>query len=109
MVWGACNLQKNGSRCNNKFIEVIVLSISSIFAQGEVNAATARDRYLHDIMAVLMKRLDRDGREDLAKASFDYLPTRVFELTVHSLDLARTLDVRVELPSQAALPPSDHC
>jgi uncharacterized protein (TIGR03083 family) len=32
----------------------------------------------------------------------DYLPTRVFELTVHSLDLARALDVWVELPTQAA-------
>jgi uncharacterized protein (TIGR03083 family) len=32
----------------------------------------------------------------------DYLPTRVFELTVHSLDLARALDIEVDLPTQAA-------
>jgi uncharacterized protein (TIGR03083 family) len=32
----------------------------------------------------------------------DYLPTRVFELTVHSLDLARALDLCPELPTQAA-------
>jgi len=32
----------------------------------------------------------------------DYLPTRVFEVTVHSLDLARALDIRVDLPTQAA-------
>ncbi|WP_102959395.1 ribonuclease D [Mangrovicella endophytica] len=33
--------------------------------------------YLHDIMGVLYKRLDREDRMDLAKASFAYLPTRV--------------------------------
>jgi uncharacterized protein (TIGR03083 family) len=32
----------------------------------------------------------------------DYLPTRVFELTVHSLDLAHALDIFVDLPTQAA-------
>jgi uncharacterized protein (TIGR03083 family) len=32
----------------------------------------------------------------------DYLPTRVFELTVHSLDLARALGIKVDLPTQAA-------
>lgn len=31
----------------------------------------------------------------------DYLPTRVFELTVHSLDLARALDIAVEAPVPA--------
>lgn len=33
----------------------------------------------------------------------DYLPTRVFELTVHSLDLARALGRKIELPKQAAV------
>jgi ribonuclease D len=32
--------------------------------------------YLHDMMGVLLKRLERDDRLDLAKASFAYLPTR---------------------------------
>jgi ribonuclease D len=32
--------------------------------------------YLHDMMGVLLKRLERDDRMALAKASFAYLPTR---------------------------------
>jgi ribonuclease D len=32
--------------------------------------------YLHDMMGVLLKRLERDDRLDIAKASFAYLPTR---------------------------------
>lgn len=32
--------------------------------------------YLHQLKAVFDERLAREGREDLARASFDYLPTR---------------------------------
>ena len=32
--------------------------------------------YLHDMMGVLLKRLERDDRMAIAKASFAYLPTR---------------------------------
>ena len=32
--------------------------------------------YLHDMMGVLLKRLERDDRLAIAKASFAYLPTR---------------------------------
>jgi uncharacterized protein (TIGR03083 family) len=32
----------------------------------------------------------------------DYLPTRVFELTVHTLDIAATISVPVALPAEAA-------
>ena len=32
--------------------------------------------YLHDMMGVLLKRLERDDRMAIAKASFSYLPTR---------------------------------
>ncbi|KAB0679328.1 ribonuclease D [Aureimonas leprariae] len=43
---------------------------------AQVEYAASDVLHLHDIMAVLLKRLERDDRMDLAKASFDYLPTR---------------------------------
>ena len=43
---------------------------------AQIEYAASDVLHLHDIMAVLLKRLERDGRTELAKASFDYLPTR---------------------------------
>lgn len=49
---------------------------------AQVEYAASDVLYLHDIMGVLYKRLDREDRMDLAKACFAFLPTRV------KLDLA---------------------
>ncbi|WP_152046439.1 ribonuclease D [Aureimonas psammosilenae] len=43
---------------------------------AQIEYAASDVLHLHDIMAVLMKRLEREERGDLAKASFAYLPTR---------------------------------
>ncbi|MBO0903153.1 ribonuclease D [Jiella sonneratiae] len=51
-------------------------------SQAQVEYAASDVLYLHDIMGVLYKRLDREDRMDLAKACFAFLPTRV------KLDLA---------------------
>lgn len=32
--------------------------------------------YLHELQAVLQRRLDREGRKDVANAAFEFLPTR---------------------------------
>jgi ribonuclease D len=44
--------------------------------QAQLDYAASDVLHLHDIMAVLLKRLEREARTDLAQASFDYLPTR---------------------------------
>jgi len=49
---------------------------------AQVEYAASDVLYLHDIMGVLYKRLDREDRMDLAKSCFAFLPTRV------KLDLA---------------------
>ncbi len=49
---------------------------------AQVEYAASDVLYLHDIMGVLYKRLEREERMDLAKACFAFLPTRV------KLDLA---------------------
>ena len=49
---------------------------------AQVEYAASDVLYLHDIMGVLYKRLDREDRMDMAKACFQFLPTRV------KLDLA---------------------
>ena len=49
---------------------------------AQVEYAAADVLYLHDIMGVLYKRLEREERMDLAKACFTFLPSRV------KLDLA---------------------
>jgi ribonuclease D len=43
---------------------------------AQIEYAASDVLHLHDIMAVLMKRLERDDRTALAEASFAYLPTR---------------------------------
>lgn len=43
---------------------------------AQVEYAASDVLYLHDLMGVLLKRLEREDREDLAKESFRYLPTR---------------------------------
>ncbi|GGE07123.1 3'-5' exonuclease [Aureimonas endophytica] len=43
---------------------------------AQIEYAASDVLHLHDIMAVLLKRLEREDRLDLAKASFAYLPTR---------------------------------
>ncbi|MEX6507228.1 ribonuclease D [Jiella sp. M17.18] len=49
---------------------------------AQIEYAASDVLYLHDIMGVLYKRLDREDRMDLARACFAFLPTRV------KLDLA---------------------
>ena len=44
--------------------------------QAQLDYAASDVLYLHDLMGVLLKRLEREERMDLARASFDYLPTR---------------------------------
>jgi ribonuclease D len=44
--------------------------------QAQLDYAASDVLYLHDLMGVLLKRLEREDRMDLARASFDYLPTR---------------------------------
>ncbi|MCQ8782362.1 ribonuclease D [Mangrovibrevibacter kandeliae] len=55
-------------------------------SQAQIDYAASDVLYLHDIMGELMKRLEREGRTGLAKASFAYLPTRA------KLDLAGWAD-----------------
>ncbi|MFD2238907.1 ribonuclease D [Aureimonas populi] len=43
---------------------------------AQIEYAASDVLYLHDLMGVLLKRLEREERLDLAKASFAYLPTR---------------------------------
>ncbi|MBB3997624.1 ribonuclease D [Aureimonas pseudogalii] len=43
---------------------------------AQLDYAASDVLYLHDMMGVLLKRLEREERLDLARASFDYLPTR---------------------------------
>ncbi|WP_062226675.1 ribonuclease D [Aureimonas frigidaquae] len=50
--------------------------------QAQLDYAASDVLYLHDLMGVLLKRLEREDRLDLARASFAYLPTRA------KLDLA---------------------
>ena len=49
---------------------------------AQVEYAASDVLYLHDIMGVLYKRLDREDRMDVARSCFAFLPTRV------KLDLA---------------------
>jgi ribonuclease D len=43
---------------------------------AQIEYAASDVLYLHDMMGVLLKRLEREERLDLARASFAYLPTR---------------------------------
>ncbi|WP_062236065.1 ribonuclease D [Aureimonas sp. N4] len=43
---------------------------------AQLDYAASDVLYLHDLMGVLLQRLEREGRTDLAKAAFDFLPTR---------------------------------
>ncbi|MEF2073100.1 ribonuclease D [Consotaella aegiceratis] len=49
---------------------------------AQIEYAASDVLYLHDLMGVLLKRLEREDRMELARASFAYLPTRA------KLDLA---------------------
>jgi ribonuclease D len=44
---------------------------------AQIEYAASDVLYLHDIMGVLYKRLDREDRMDLARSCFAFLPTRV--------------------------------
>ena len=44
---------------------------------AQVEYAASDVLYLHDIMGVLYKRLEREERMDIAKSCFGFLPTRV--------------------------------
>jgi len=43
---------------------------------AQLDYAASDVLYLHDLMGVLLQRLEREDRTDLAKAAFDFLPTR---------------------------------
>lgn len=43
---------------------------------AQIEYAASDVLYLHDLMGVLLKRLEREDRMELAKASFGFLPTR---------------------------------
>jgi uncharacterized protein (TIGR03083 family) len=65
-------------------------------------------RGLRDSLDAAQDALDRLGGDDPVVETVaggtrvsDYLPTRTFELTVHSLDIARAVDVRFEPPPAA--------
>ncbi|KTR03754.1 3'-5' exonuclease [Aureimonas ureilytica] len=44
--------------------------------QAQLDYAASDVLYLHDLMGVLLQRLEREDRMELAKAAFDFLPTR---------------------------------
>ncbi|WP_182083858.1 ribonuclease D [Aureimonas sp. ME7] len=44
--------------------------------QAQLDYAASDVLYLHDLMGVLLKKLEREDRLELAEASFRYLPTR---------------------------------
>ncbi|MBC8129993.1 MAG: ribonuclease D [Rhizobiaceae bacterium] len=43
---------------------------------AQIEYAASDVLYLHDLMGVLLKRLEREERLDIARASFGFLPTR---------------------------------
>lgn len=43
---------------------------------AQIEYAASDVLHLHDLMGVLLQRLEREDRLDIARASFDYLPTR---------------------------------
>ncbi len=43
---------------------------------AQLDYAASDVLYLHDLMGVLMQRLEREDRTELANAAFDFLPTR---------------------------------
>lgn len=45
-------------------------------SQAQVHYAATDVLHLHRIREILMARLEREGRADLAQAAFDFLPTR---------------------------------
>ncbi|WP_336744544.1 ribonuclease D [Aureimonas altamirensis] len=45
-------------------------------SQAQIDYAASDVLYLHDLMGVLLQRLEREGRLDIARESFRYLPTR---------------------------------
>lgn len=55
-------------------------------SEAQLEYAAADVRYLHRVMAVLETRLEREGRSGIARACFDFLPTRA------ALDLAGWAD-----------------
>jgi uncharacterized protein (TIGR03083 family) len=72
-------------------------------ALGEVPAAAVADIAARVVPIVESK----DGTEVLTTVAggmrlIDYLPTRAFELVVHTCDLARALDLPMEVPATAA-------
>lgn len=44
--------------------------------EAQINYAASDVLYLHRLREVLIQRLEREGRMDLANAAFDFLPTR---------------------------------
>ncbi|MCM2505849.1 ribonuclease D [Aureimonas altamirensis] len=45
-------------------------------SQAQIDYAASDVLYLHDLMGVLLQRLEREGRLDIARESFRYLSTR---------------------------------
>ena len=44
--------------------------------EAQLSYAAADVLHLHRIREILLERLEREGRLDLAEAAFDFLPTR---------------------------------
>ncbi len=59
---------------------------ASELTEAQIEYAASDVRYLHRIMDVLVERLAREGRTEIAQACFDFLPTRA------ALDLAGWAD-----------------
>lgn len=84
---------------------------ASVAARGRAaGAALGPDpaAAVHDIAVRVLAHMQTAADEALVSTPvggmrlIDYLPSRVFELTVHTLDIAAALPVRVTLPETAA-------
>ncbi|OUS05756.1 ribonuclease D [Rhodobacterales bacterium 52_120_T64] len=62
---------------------------ADVLSKAQIDYAASDVLYLHRLMSILNERLEREGRSELAKASFDFLPHRA------ALDLAGWPDVDI--------------
>lgn len=88
-----------------------ILSPTAIAKRGRESGRALGERPLQALQELAHRSLQAleqapDGALLLTSAGgmrlTDYLPTRIFELTVHSLDLARALELEVQPPAGAA-------
>ena len=60
----------------------MVAATGPILSDAQQEYAASDVRYLHAMQAILVERLEREGRMEIAQSCFDFLPTRAM------LDLA---------------------